>query len=321
MHEHHEHNHDHDHSHEALFHTHAPIAKMRQAFWLTILILAVEITGGVLSHSLALLSDAGHVVTDIAAIGLTWYTLNLAQKPPSESMTYGYHRTGILAALINGIALIVIAIVILAEAYRRFRHPEPVSSLWMFISAGVGLVINLYLGLGLKSEDNLNLRSAVLHIIGDAAASAGVIVGGVIISFTHIYTIDPILSVLIALLIALGAWRIVRQTVNILLEGTPKGIHLPDVENTIRSTVGVKDVHDLHVWSITSGRNALSCHVILEGGLTIRDSQPILREIEHSLIHLGIGHVTIQTEDAGHPHGDSVLCCDEVIAEEHAHVH
>ena len=313
------HEHVHDHAHSALFHTHAPIAKMRRAFWFTIVILLVEIIGGLLSHSLALLSDAGHVLTDIAAIGFTWYTLNLSQRPPSAAMTFGYHRTGILAALINGIALIVIALVILVEAYHRLRHPEPVSSLWMFISAGVGLVVNLYLGLGLKSEDNLNLRSAVLHILGDAAASAGVIVGGIIIARTHFYDIDPILSVMIAFLIAWGAWRMVKQTVNILLEGMPQGIHLPDVERAIRAVPGVNDVHDLHVWSITSGRNALSCHMILKGDLTIRDSQPILRNVEHALVHLGIGHVTIQIEDANHPHSDTVLCCDDPLTDSHTH--
>lgn len=313
------HEHVHDHAHSALFHTHAPIAKMRRAFWFTIVILMVEIIGGLLSHSLALLSDAGHVLTDIAAIGFTWYTLNLSQRPPSAAMTFGYHRTGILAALINGIALIVIALVILVEAYRRLSHPEPVSSLWMFISAGVGLVVNLYLGLGLKSEDNLNLRSAVLHILGDAAASAGVIIGGIIIARTHFYDIDPILSVMIAFLIAWGAWRMVKQTVNILLEGMPQGIHLPDVERAIRAVPGVNDVHDLHVWSITSGRNALSCHMILKGDLTIRDSQPILRDVEHALVHLGIGHVTIQIEDASHPHSDAVLCCDDPLTDPHTH--
>lgn len=310
---------EHDHHHHGLLHTHTPANRMRTAFWLTLLILVIEIIGGILSHSLALLSDAGHVLTDILAIGLTWYTMNLALRPPSAAMTYGYHRTGILAALVNGMALIVIALVILFEAYRRLRDPQPVDSTWMFISAGVGLVVNLMLAFGLRGQDNLNLRAAVLHILGDAAASAGVIVGGIAISFTHIYAIDPILSVLIALLIAAGAWRLVKQTVNILLEGTPKEIHLTDVEKAIRTVPGVKDVHDLHVWSITDGRNALSCHVILAGDMTIRDSQNVLRDIEHTLIHMHIGHVTIQTEDDHHPHSDSILCCDENEDDHHHH--
>lgn len=309
--------HSHDHDHGGVFHSHAPAGQMKKAFFLTLLILVVEVIGGILSHSLALLSDAGHVLTDIAAIGLSWFALKQSEKPPSEKMTFGYHRSGILAALINGITLIVITLIILWEAYSRFQHPEHVTPTWMFISAGVGLLMNLYLGLGMRHDENLNVKSAVLHMLGDAVASAGVIVGGIIILFTHWYVIDPILSVLIAILIAFGAWRIVKQTVGILMEGTPKGIEIDDIVKTIRSVSGIQDVHDVHVWSITDGKNALSCHAVLDGGMTIRDSQNILRKLEHELAHKNIGHVTVQTEDGDHPHDDSVLCADE----EHEHNH
>jgi cobalt-zinc-cadmium efflux system protein len=284
---------------------------MKLAFFLSFFILIVEVVGGIISHSLALLSDAGHVVTDIAAIGLSWYAMKQAQKSPSETYTYGYHRSGILAAFVNAASLIVIAAVILWEAFRRFQHPEPVGSTWMFISAGVGLAMNLYLGLGLSKEENVNVKSAVLHMLGDAAASAGVIVGGIIIHFTGWYVIDPILSVLIALLIAFGAVGILKQTIGILMEATPKGVNIQKVAEMIRSAKGVQDVHHLHVWSLTSGKNALSCHVILNGELTISESQSILRDIEHKLLHLNIGHATIQTEDDKHPHGNSVLCDDK----------
>ncbi|PWI56964.1 cation diffusion facilitator family transporter [Sulfoacidibacillus thermotolerans] len=307
------------HDHSGVFHTHAPVGKMKQAFIFTLVILVVEFSGGLISHSLALLSDAGHVLTDLAAIGLSWYAINQSNKPPTENLTYGYHRTGILAALINGIALIFIAIVIIIEAYHRLLQPEPVHSLWMIVSAGIGLSINLYLGLGLRGEENLNVRSAVLHMLGDAAASAGVILGAVLILYTKWYLVDPILSVLISLLIALGAWHIVKQAINILMEGAPKGISLSTVATAIRQIQGVYDVHDLHIWSITSGKNALSCHVVLDGTLSIRDSQAILRNIEHELIHLGIGHSTIQMEDAGHPHPDSVLCADDASHQGHGH--
>ncbi|KEO83981.1 cation diffusion facilitator family transporter [Tumebacillus flagellatus] len=290
---------------------------MKTAFFLTLIILVVEIVGAVISHSLALLSDAGHVLTDIAAIGLSWYAMQQAQKPANEKMTFGYHRAGILAAFVNASTLLVIAVIILWQAYARFQNPEPVGSTWMFISASVGLVLNLYLGFGLSKEDNINVRSAVLHILGDAAASAGVILGGLIILFTGWYVVDPILSVLIAVLIAFGAWKIVKQTVGILMEGTPHGISLNQIAEIIRSVEGVHDVHDLHVWSITSGKNALSCHVVLDGAMTIEESQSILREIEHHLSHQKIGHVTIQTEDGAHPHGNSLLCSDT----EHDHHH
>ncbi|MBL0385588.1 cation transporter [Tumebacillus sp. ITR2] len=318
----HSHTHDHhDHDHSDVFHSHAPVGKMKLAFFLTLIILVVELVGATISHSLALLSDAGHVLTDIAAIGLSWYAMNQAQKPANEKMTFGYHRAGILAAFVNASTLIVIAVIILWEAYRRFQNPEPVGSTWMFISASVGLVMNLYLGFGLSKEDNINVRSAVLHILGDAAASAGVIIGGLIILFTGWYVVDPILSVLIAILIAFGAWKIVKQTVSILMEGTPNGINIQEIADSIRSVKGVHDVHDLHVWSITSGKNALSCHIVLDGHMTIQASQGVLREIEHKLIHENIGHVTIQMEDVEHPHKNTILCADEEREHDHEHPH
>jgi cobalt-zinc-cadmium efflux system protein len=316
----HSHVHDHHHHHHGdVFHTHAPVGKMKTAFYLTLLILLLEFIGGLISHSLALLSDAGHVLTDIVAIGLSWYAMVQGQKPATAKMTFGYHRSGILAALINGVSLIVIALVILWEAFGRFQHPVAVSSTWMYISAGVGLAVNLYLGLGMRHEQNINVRSAVIHMLGDAAASAGVIVGGLIIQFTGWYLVDPILSVLIALLIAFGAWGIVKQTVGILMEGVPGDLDVDKVVDTVRSVAGVQDVHDVHVWCITSGRNALSCHAVLDGGLTVRESQSVLRDIEHRLIHLGICHVTIQVEDGDHPHDNSVLCSGQLNLHHHHH--
>lgn len=313
----HSHAHDHHHDHGDVFHSHAPAGKMKTAFFLTVVILIAELVGGLLSHSLALLADAGHVLTDIAAIGLSWFALKQAEKPSDEKMTYGYHRAGILAALINGITLILITIWILWEAYGRFQHPEHVTPSWMFFSAGMGLLINLYLGLGMRNEDDVNVKSAVLHMVGDAVASAGVIVGGVLMMETGWYIIDPVLSVLIAVLISLGAWQIVKQTVGVLMEGTPRGIDLQRVIGEIKGVAGVQDVHDVHVWSITSGKNALSCHVVLDGNMSIQDSQKILRELEHQMVHLGIGHVTVQTEDARHPHADSELCATTEISHFH----
>ncbi|WP_148260154.1 cation diffusion facilitator family transporter [Alicyclobacillus acidocaldarius] len=284
---------------------------------MTLIILVIEALGGWISHSLALWSDAGHVLSDLAAIGLSWYAMKQSQKPANEGMTFGYYRAGILAAFVNGVTLILITLWILREAYGRFQHPEHVTPTWMFLSAGVGLVMNLYLGLGMRHEENINVQSAVLHMLGDAAASAGVIMGGIIIAFTRWYVIDPILSVLIALLIAFGAWRIVRQTVNVLMEGTPVGIEIPQVVDAILSVKGIQQVHDLHVWTITSGRNALSCHVVVDGKMTVQETQNILRDVEHKLIHLGIRHVTIQPEDAAHPHGDSILCKNDAIHDNH----
>ena len=307
----------HDHDHGDVFHSHAPVGKMKVAFLLTLFILVVEFAGGLLSHSLALLSDAGHVLTDIAALGLSWYALRQAEKPSDERMTFGYHRSGILAALINGISLMLITLWILWEAFQRFQHPQPVQSAWMFAGAGVGLALNLYLGLGMHKDDNINVKSAVMHMLGDAAASAGVIAGGCVMLATKWYVVDPILSVLIAALIAFGAWRIVRQTLVVLMEGTPRGVSFQSVVEEIKTVTGVQEVHDVHMWCIASGRNALSCHLVLDGTLTIREGQSILRDLEHRLAHLGIGHVTIQMEDADHPHEQSEFCAAPESVHEH----
>ncbi|GMA55978.1 hypothetical protein GCM10025858_04810 [Alicyclobacillus sacchari] len=185
----------------------------------------------------------------------------------------------------------------------------------------VGLIINLSMGLTMHGSENLNVRSAVLHILGDAAASGAVIVGGIIIVVTGWYVVDPLLSVLIALLVAYGAWRIARQTIVILMEGTPTDVDLATVADAIRSVRGVQNVHDLHVWTITSGRNALSCHIALDGATTITESQSVIREIEHRLLHLHIGHVTIQVEDQHHPHDSDVLCAGNDVGEGHHHHH
>ncbi|MCY0868992.1 MAG: cation diffusion facilitator family transporter [Firmicutes bacterium] len=298
-------------SHAAgMFHLHAPHGKMRIAFLLTLVILVVEVVGGILSHSLALWSDAGHVLTDLAAIGLSWYALTRSQKPADARMTYGYHRAGILAALTNGALLVLIAGVIVWQACARLEHPQPVAGGWMLAAAGVGLAINLVMALSLRGDHNLNVQSAVLHMLGDAAASAAVIVAGVVILVTHWYPVDPLLSAAISLLIAAGAVRMMRRASGILMEGAPTGVDTAAVARAVCATPGIVDVHDLHVWSIASGHNALSCHVVLDGTLTIAQSQVILRELEARLTRFGIGHVTVQTEDRGHPHVQALYCIE-----------
>ncbi|MFD1677842.1 cation diffusion facilitator family transporter [Alicyclobacillus fodiniaquatilis] len=309
----------HEHHHDEVFHSHAPAGRMGIAFMLTCVILIVEFLGGLFSHSLALMADAGHVLTDVFAIGLSWFALRQGERPADESMTFGYHRSGILAAFINGMTLIVITFWILVEAYHRLHQLHAVDSMWMFISAGVGMLINLYMGLGMRHEEDLNVRSAVLHMLGDAVASAGVIIAGIIIMLTGLNIVDPLLSIAIALFIAYGAWRIVRQTIKILMEGTPTNVDFRQAVTAIHHVQGISDVHDVHLWSITSGKNALSCHVVLDGNMTVQQSQRILREVEHQLSHIGIGHVTIQIEDGSHPHGDSELCATKEAY--HAHTH
>src|SRR5215470_11663832 len=238
---------------------------LRVAFFLTMLILGAELIGGLLANSLALLSDAGHVVTDIFALGLAWFATVQAERLPNARKTFGYHRVGIIAALINAVTLIVIALAITWEAVQRFQHPQPVQALIMFFAAGVGIVVNLFIGFGLQKEgNNLNMRAAALHVFSDVGASIGVIIAGVIILLTHWTLADPLLSVGIAVLIAFGAWRILRETTDILLEASPKGISIANLVEDMKHIEGVQDVHDLHVWSITSSMYALSCHVLID---------------------------------------------------------
>lgn len=289
-------------------HTHGMAKQtLRLAFYLTLIILAAEIIGGWLANSLALLSDAGHVFTDIFALGLAWFALSQAERPANASKTFGYHRVGILAALINAFTLILITGWILWEAVLRFQHPEPVQPLVMFLSAGIGIVVNLFIGFGLQKEsDNLNVRAAALHVFGDVAASVAVVVAGVIILLTGWYLADPILSVGIACLIAFGAWKILRETTNILLESVPNEINLSALVRDMMRVPGIEDVHDLHVWCIASNMYALSCHAQIED-LPPSKSATILSSLETMLQdRYSIGHTAIQFESHSHQRH----CCD-----------
>lgn len=294
--------HGHDHTHGMAKQT------LRLAFFLTLFILAAEVTGGLLANSLALLSDAGHVLTDIFALGLAWFATAQAERPPNARNTFGYHRVGILAALVNALTLILITIWILWEAVQRFQHPEPVQPLAMFLAASVGIVLNLYIGFGLQKEkENLNVRAAALHVFGDVGASVAVIVAGIIVLLTRWNPIDPLLSVGIAVLIAFGAWRVLRETVDILLEAVPRDVNLSALVRDMMRVKGVQDVHDLHVWCITSGMYALSCHTQI-ADLPPSQSAPILTSLEEMLrAKYSIGHTAIQFESYVHEGN----CCAE----------
>lgn len=305
-------------------HTHGMAKQtLRLAFFLTLLILVAEVTGGLLANSLALLSDAGHVLTDIFALGLAWFATAQAERPANARNTFGYHRVGILAALVNALTLILITGWILWEAVQRFQHPEPIQPLAMFLAASVGIGINLYIGFGLqKEQENLNVRAAMLHVFGDIAASIGVIVAGGIILLSGWNIADPVLSLGIALLIALGAWRIIRETTDILLESVPKDINLSALVRDMMRVPGIADIHDLHVWCITSNMSALSCHAQIDD-LPPSQSTQILASLEHMLQEkYRIGHTTIQFESRAHEGyccADDGLYCRLKIAGHHDH--
>jgi len=273
--------------------------KLRTAFALTAGILVIEVAGGLLSNSLALLSDAGHVLTDIVALGLAWYATAQAERPADARRTYGYHRTGILAALANAVTLILIVIGIAYEAWGRLAHPEPVAPLLMFAAALVGIAVNLYIGFGLRAEggNNLNVRAAMLHVFGDVGASAGVILGGLVILVTGWQAADPLISLGIAVLIAKGAWDILRETTDILMEATPKQVNAAELVRDLLRVPGVHDVHDLHIWSLAGGMPVLSAHVQVADDRALSACDALLGALT-TVLHeqYRIAHSTLQLE-------------------------
>src|SRR5947207_1262523 len=278
--------------------------RLRLALGLTLAILVIELAGGLLSHSLALLSDAGHVLTDVFALGLAWFAIEQSKRPADQRRSYGYQRVGILAALLNAVALIVIVLAIGFEAVRRLMAPEPVQGGTVIATALVAIAINVFVLLTLRAEvNNLNLRAALLHVTGDVAASAAVVIAGGVILLTGWLYIDPLLSIGIATLIAYGAWGIVRETVNLLMEGTPREIDLATVTHEITGTEKVIGVHDLHVWALSSEAMALSAHVVVDD-CPLGDAEHLVRDLEQRLCdRFSIGHTTIQVESC-HPCGD-----------------
>ncbi|HEY7341421.1 MAG TPA: cation diffusion facilitator family transporter [Ktedonobacterales bacterium] len=307
-------------------HTHAsPKVALGTAFALTALVLLVEVVGGFASHSLALLSDAGHVLTDIVALGLAWFAAVQAERPSDDRRTYGYHRVGILAALANAITLIAIVVWIAFEAIHRLQAPEQVTPWIMFVAASVGVAVNLFIGLRLRhqGQHNVNVRAAMLHVFGDVGASAAVIVGGVVIALTGWYLADPIISLAIALLIAWGAWGVLRETVGILMESTPRDVDVTRLLRDLGKIPGVSGVHDLHVWSIAGGMRALSAHIqVIDRPLSACDA---LRVKISALLRkdYSIGHTTLQFEcrDCDRCDGSNLYCQLDPGESAHAHLH
>ncbi len=266
------------------------------AIVLTAITLVTEVIGGLWSNSLALLSDAGHVFLDLFALMLSLAAIKLAAQPPNELHSYGWHRAEVLASLINGLTVFLMAVGILYEGSKRFLSPEEVQTTPMLVIAILGLVANLLAAKGLHghSHDDLNVRSAFLHVLGDAAASVGVIAGAILMRYTGWYQADPIISIAIGLLILVGAWRVLREAVHILMEGVPRGMSVDQVAVCIRGIEGVADVHHLNIWAVCSHIFALSAHVEIQPE-TNSKREELLHRIEHELEHeFRITHTTIQ---------------------------
>lgn len=276
---------------------------------IVLVIMVAEIIGGFLSNSLALLSDAGHMLTDALALGLSLFAISLTRRPATSKRTYGYHRAEIIAALVNGTVLILVSIFIFFEAYGRFSELPVVKSPMMMIIAGIGLVANLIGMLLLRkgSQKSINVRAAFWHIIGDTLASVGVIIAGVIIFFTGWYMADPILAVIIGIVILWGAVRIVKESVDILLESVPPHVEIERVIITVKTVPGVADLHDVHVWTITSGIYALSAHLSITDQM-VSQSCDILTKVNLVLAEeFNITHTTLQMECQSCPTG---LACN-----------
>jgi cobalt-zinc-cadmium efflux system protein len=301
-HRHHPHDHDgHDHGHG-----HARPGSKRGLFWTLLLLcgyLVAEIVGGLMAGSLALLADAGHMFSDVAALGLSLFALWMAERPPTPQRTYGYYRTEILAALANGAALLAVSIFIIIEAARRFRQPPEVQGGMMLAIAAGGFVVNLagLWFLGAHRGESLNIRGAWLHVMTDALGNLGTIVAGGLIWGLGWNLADPLTSILIAVLVIYSAWHLVAESVSVLMENAPLGVDVDQVRDRMSQSPGVRSVHDLHVWSITSGLNALSAHVVIEDGRGHAELLTEIRQVLHERFR--IDHITIQIEPCDYDAG------------------
>jgi cobalt-zinc-cadmium efflux system protein len=286
-------------------------SKSKKTLWITLILTLfftiVEIIGGVLSNSLALLSDSAHMISDVFALGLSMIAIYLATHPPNARFTFGYLRFEIVASFLNGLALAIISIGIFIEGIRRFLHPEPLDFKLMIIISSIGLVVNIVLTVilsrSMKEEENLNIQSALWHFIGDLLSSVGVIISAVLIYFTNLQWFDPLISVFIGAIIFMGGLKIIKASYLILMESVPSHFNLDEIRKAIRQVEGVEDVHEMHLWAISSDHYSLTAHVFINE--RIQPFCVILAINETLQKQYDITHSTIQTEHANiHPHGE-----------------
>lgn len=311
------HNHSHSHSHYGDF-ANQTTKRLALSLILTAVFVIVEVVAGIWGNSLALLTDAAHNFTDVIALGLSWYALRIAAKPANEGKTFGYHRVGILVALINSTTLILIAFGIFYEAWRRLITPPEVDSTILIGVGAVAFLINAGTAWLVQkgSEHDLNLRSAFLHLMGDVLSTLGAVIAGIIIAFTAWNWLDPMVSILIGGFILFNAWNVLKQTIHILLESTPENIDITEMVTNLRGVDGVRDIHDLHVWSISENLRMLSAHIVIDN-VSIGEGVSIQHNINEMLTHsYNIRHATLQLECEGCQSNE--LFCQ---MSEHHHTH
>jgi len=283
----------------------------------------VEFIAGIQAHSLALLSDAGHNFTDALALLLAWFGFYLQSKPANETKTFGYQRAGVLTAFVNALTLVALAAWIFYEGYQRLLRPQPVHETVMMVVAGGGLVLNggIMWGLRIARHHDINIRSAFVHMLGDLLGSIGIVIGAAAIRYTGWQQIDPVLSILIGALIVWTAWDIIQESLNILLEGLPRGLDLPSVSSAMCEAEGVLDVHDLHIWNLGSNTRALSCHVLIQD-LPPSASECILKCLNDLLAErFQICHTTVQFEHVGCAVSENGCVIPVDVGESHEHHH
>lgn len=283
----------------------------KKALWTTLLLTTfftiVEIVGGILSNSLALLSDSAHMASDVIALSLSMVATHLASRPSNKTFTFGYLRFEIIASFLNGLALVIIAIGIFIEGIRRFIHPENIEFSFMLTIATIGFVVNLVLTIvlsrSMKEEENLNVKSALWHFIGDLLSSIGVIISAISIYFTKLYIFDPLISIVIGAIIFIGGAKIVRESYLILMDAVPHQFDIERIRSDILSIEGVEDVHELHIWAISTDHYSFTTHVLINEH--IEPFRIVLAINEMLKERYNLSHVTVQVEHPSiHPHGE-----------------
>jgi cobalt-zinc-cadmium efflux system protein len=292
-----------DHHHAHHHHDHAVVlTNVNRAFIagiaLNLLFVVVEVITGLFIHSLSLLSDAGHNLADVGALGLSLLAFRLLKVKPTEQFTYGYRKTSILAALFNAFVLLVSIGAIGYEALHRLVNPVPLPGITIAIVAGIGMVINASSALLFfrEKDKDLNIKSAYLHLMSDAVVSLVLVAGGIIIYYTHWFWVDSALSILVAIVILLSTWRLLKESLRLSLDGVPRGISVSDIKTTAMKVAGVSDFHHIHIWAISTTENALTAHLVLPQNASPAQELRIKQELKHALLHKNIQHITLETE-------------------------
>lgn len=292
-----------EHAHAHHHHNHSPtLLNVNTAFivgiFLNFVFVVIEVIFGLLIHSLSLLSDAGHNLADVGALALSLLAYRLLKVKPNEHYTYGYRKTSILVALFNAVVLLVSIGAILFQAMHRLFHPEPLPGTTIAIVAGIGIIINSVTAiLFLKDkEKDINIKSAYLHLLSDALVSLALVVGGIAIYYTNLFWIDSVLSIIIALVIFISTWSLLKNSLRLSLDAVPENINIKDIKAVALKVPGVIELHHIHIWAISTTENALTAHLVLSKNASAEEERQIKHELKHALYHKNIHHITLETE-------------------------